>query len=222
MPPPSDIVVKPKQKHTATVIFLHGLGDTGHGWADVAPDFQAAVPYCKFIFPTAQVRPVTLNGGMPMPAWFDILGLSDSSQEDEKGIEEAGHRISSMIEAEVKAGVPANRIVVGGFSQGGVISLYTALMGPNAIAGVVALSCWLPLAEKIKKVSLASRKLAIFQAHGDSDPLVRLSWGQATNAQLKAIGAEAEFHLYRGMAHSACPQEMEDIAAFLKKTLPPV
>ncbi|XP_021570198.1 acyl-protein thioesterase 2 isoform X6 [Carlito syrichta] len=131
------------ERETAAVIFLHGLGDTGHSWADALSTIR--LPHVKYICPHAPRIPVTLNMKMVMPSWFDLMGLSPDAPEDEAGIKKAAENIKALIEHEMKNGIPANRIVLGGFSQGGALSLYTALTCPHPLAGIVALSCWLPL-----------------------------------------------------------------------------
>uniref|UniRef100_A0A3Q3EDA9 palmitoyl-protein hydrolase n=1 Tax=Labrus bergylta TaxID=56723 RepID=A0A3Q3EDA9_9LABR len=137
------VTVSAKEKETAVVIFLHGLGDTGHGWAETLMEIQPS--HVKFICPHAPSIPVTLNMKAMMPAWFDLMGLKPDIPEDESGIKRAADNIKAIIEHEAKNGIPPHRIILGGFSQGGALSLYTALTCQHQLAGVVALSCWLPL-----------------------------------------------------------------------------
>uniref|UniRef100_A0A8C4L3M9 palmitoyl-protein hydrolase n=1 Tax=Equus asinus asinus TaxID=83772 RepID=A0A8C4L3M9_EQUAS len=139
------------ERETAAVIFLHGLGDTGHSWADALSTIR--LPHVKYICPHAPRIPVTLNMKMVMPSWFDLMGLSPDAPEDEAGIKKAAENIKALIEHEMKNGIPANRIVLGGFSQGGALSLYTALTCPHPLAGIVALSCWLPLHRAFPQVT---------------------------------------------------------------------
>nr|XP_051688493.1 acyl-protein thioesterase 1 isoform X4 [Oryctolagus cuniculus] len=143
MSAPLPAIVPAARKATAAVIFLHGLGDTGHGWAEAFAGIRSS--HIKYICPHAPVMPVTLNMNMAMPSWFDIIGLSPDSQEDEPGIKQAAENVKALIDQEVKNGIPSNRIILGGFSQGGALSLYTALTTQQKLAGVTALSCWLPL-----------------------------------------------------------------------------
>ncbi|XP_078297698.1 acyl-protein thioesterase 1 isoform X6 [Panthera onca] len=143
MSAPLPAIVPAARKATAAVIFLHGLGDTGHGWAEAFAGIRSS--HIKYICPHAPVMPVTLNMNMDMPSWFDITGLSLESQEDEPGIKQAAENVKALIEQEMKNGIPSNRIILGGFSQGGALSLYTALTTQQKLAGVTALSCWLPL-----------------------------------------------------------------------------
>ncbi|XP_063615538.1 acyl-protein thioesterase 1-like [Penaeus indicus] len=158
------VVVNATAKHTATVIFLHGLGDTGHGWASA----MAAIgsPHIKFICPTAPVMPVTLNNGFRMPSWFDLKSLDVDGPEDSDGIKKARDGIHQLIEEEVKAGIPHERIMLGGFSQGGALALYSTFTHSRTLAGVIGLSCWLPLREEFPQEQkiVPSYDLGICQA----------------------------------------------------------
>nr|XP_014332546.1 PREDICTED: acyl-protein thioesterase 1 isoform X2 [Bos mutus] len=169
--------------------------------------------------------PVTLNMNMAMPSWFDIIGLSPDSLEDETGIKQAAENGKSVIDQEVKNVIPSNRIILGGFSQGGALSLYTALTTQQKLAGVTALSCWLPLRASFPQVSDACvQDISILQCHGDLDPLVPLMFGSLTAEKLKTLvnPANVTFRTYAGMMHSSCQQEMMDIKQFIDKLLPPV
>jgi len=158
--------------------------------------------------------------------WFDITGLSPDSQEDEPGIKQAAENVKALIEQEVKNGIPSNRIVLGGFSQGGALSLYTALTTQQKLAGVTALSCWLPLQASFPQgpISGINRDISILQCHGDCDPLVPLMFASLTAEKLKTLvnPANVTFKTYEGMKHSSCQQEMMDIKQFIDKLLPPV
>uniref|UniRef100_G1RBF0 palmitoyl-protein hydrolase n=1 Tax=Nomascus leucogenys TaxID=61853 RepID=G1RBF0_NOMLE len=156
------------ERETAAVIFLHGLGDTGlfsREFHHIGALSTIRLPHVKYICPHAPRIPVTLNMKMVMPSWFDLMGLSPDAPEDEAGIKKAAENIKALIEHEMKNGIPANRIVLGGFSQGGALSLYTALTCPHPLAGIVALSCWLPLHRAFPQVN----DLAILQCHGDCE-----------------------------------------------------
>ncbi|XP_024857481.1 acyl-protein thioesterase 1 isoform X1 [Bos indicus] len=243
MSAPLPAIVPAARKATAAVIFLHGLGDTGHGWAEAFAGIRSA--HIKYICPHAPVMPVTLNMNMAMPSWFDIIGLSPDSLEDETGIKQAAENVKALIDQEVKNGIPSNRIILGGFSQGGALSLYTALTTQQKLAGVTALSCWLPLrasfpqtlsahytaftvdCRKWKKcgpIGGVNRDISILQCHGDLDPLVPLMFGSLTAEKLKTLvnPANVTFRTYAGMMHSSCQQEMMDIKQFIDKLLPPV
>ncbi|XP_048959863.1 acyl-protein thioesterase 1 isoform X3 [Canis lupus baileyi] len=196
------------RKATAAVIFLHGLGDTGHGWAEAFVGIRSS--HIKYICPHA----------------FDIFGLSPDSQEDEPGIKQAAENVKALIEQEVKNGIPSNRIVLGGFSQGGALSLYTALTTQQKLAGVTALSCWLPLRTSFPQgpISGVNRDISILQCHGDCDFLVPLTFASLTAEKLKTLvnPANVTFKTYEGMMHGSCQQEMMDIKHFIDRLLPPV
>ena len=212
------IVFKPAGPHTATLIWLHGLGDSGAGWADVADQF--ALPGLKLVFPTSSQLPVTLNGGMRMNAWFDLTSLSDiDTVEDRAGMQASTAHVRALVEAEVSAGVPHNRIVVAGFSQGGAIALSVGLRTPQPLAGVVALSTWLPLRDDYPgALGEGAKATPVLQCHGTQDQVVRTAYGQQTHEAMKAMGMNTELKLYP-MAHSACPQELDAVRAFLQSRL---
>ncbi|CAO2589542.1 Acyl-protein thioesterase 2, partial [Lemmus lemmus] len=196
------------ERETAAVIFLHGLGDTGHSWADALSTIR--LPHVKYICPHAPRIPVTLNMKMVMPSWFDLMGLSPDAPEDEVGIKKAAENIKALIEHEMKNGIPANRIVLGGFSQGGALSLYTALT--------------LPLHRNFPQAANGSAKdLAILQCHGELDPMVPVRFGALTAEKLRSVvtPARVQFKTYPGVMHSSCPQ-MAAVKEFLEKLLPPV
>ncbi|XP_969230.1 acyl-protein thioesterase 1 [Tribolium castaneum] len=213
------IVIAATAKHTATLIFLHGLGDTGQGWASAMAALRP--PHVKVICPTAPTMPVTLNAGFRMPSWFDLRTLDASGPEDEEGIKQAAKQVHSMIDNEIKDGIPAERIVVGGFSQGGALALYSALVYPQQLAGVVSLSGWLPLHKSFPGSMKTSKDLPILQCHGDCDPVVPFKWGQMTASVLKTLLKEPEFKSYRGLMHTSSDEELRDIKDFIDKQLPP-
>lgn len=218
------VVIKPTATvHTATLIFLHGLGDTGHGWASI---LQEVVPaYCKLVCPHAPSIPVTLNGGMRMPAWFDIRGLSPNAEQDEIGIERGRDMVEKLIAEETAAGLPVSRLVIGGFSMGGALALFSGLTSSKASpAGIVALSSWLPLHHKLlANPGLVLNRPAVFQAHGDSDQMVPHVMGDMTHKLMRQMGlSQAQFKSYPGLMHSSSDQEMADMKQFLEKLLPPV
>ncbi|XP_035477251.1 acyl-protein thioesterase 2 [Scophthalmus maximus] len=214
------VTVSGLEKETAAVIFLHGLGDTGHGWADTLTAIR--LPHVKFICPHAPKIPVTLNMGMTMPAWFDLKGLSPDSQEDEAGIKKAAENIRAIIEHEAKNGIPPNRIMLCGFSQGGALSLYTALTCQHELAGVVALSCWLPLHSSFSSASSGKKNLPILQCHGETDLMIPVLFGAMTAEKLKTIvnPQMTTFKTYPGLAHCSSPQEMAAVKEFIEKHLP--
>jgi phospholipase/carboxylesterase len=205
---------------TAAVIWLHGLGADGH-------DFEPAVPQLmrpggralRFVFPHAPVRPVTLNGGMPMRAWYDIVALNRLGPEDETGMRSSDAAVRALIARENARGIPSARIVLAGFSQGGALALYTGTRFAEQLAGIVGLSCYLPIADKLEtEAHAANRATPIFMAHGTFDAVVDPRLGAAAHAQLEAAGYKVEWHDYP-MAHSVCIEELAAIAAFLQRVL---
>lgn len=216
----SPVVINATSKHTATVIFLHGLGDTGHGWA--SPMAAIRAPHIKVVCPTAPEMPVTLNAGFKMNSWFDLMSLDVDGNEDTQGIKKACENVHHLIEEEVKAGIPHERILLGGFSQGGALALYSSFRHTKSLAGVVALSCWLPLRSDFPQAAVGNTGMAILQCHGDCDPIVPYKFGQITSQIIKKFAGNIEFKTYRGMMHSSSEEEMNDIKAFIEKYLPPV
>lgn len=201
-------------KNTATLIFLHGLGDTGQGWSESFR--QMKLKNVKCVCPNAPVSPVTLNYGMKMPSWFDIKGLSIESDEDEEGIVAASELLKKLIADEEKAGISSENIFVGGFSQGGAVAMYTALTSTKKLGGVIGLSTWLPLHKKFPSVfSEVNKDIPVFQGHGNADPLVPLPWGQMSGEKIKQMTSKHTFHTYQNMGHSSCEQEMDDVKDFL-------
>lgn len=222
------------------VIFLHGLGDSGHGWATSIAEIVPS--YVKVICPTAPVQPVTLNGGYAMTSWFDLLTLAPDGKEDQKGILSACDTVTKILEdEETKSGIPTKRIVIGGFSQGGGLAVHTALRYPKQLAGVLAFSCWLPLHKDYPAAANEVNKhTAILQCHGDADVIVPYPWGSRSATLIKEFNPNHEFKTYPGMGHSSCnqvsnlfdnvlatyvdglfySQEMRDAKDFLKRILP--
>lgn len=214
------IVYNPREEHKGTVILLHGLGDTGDGWASIAAEFAPSLRHVKFIFPHAPNRPITLNYGMTMPGWFDISSLDDINQkEDKEGLHESRRYVEELVQQEVDGGLPSGKVVVAGFSQGGAIALQT-LRSDKKLAGVIGMSTWLTLRKETPIISEANKNTPILMCHGNADPVVQYDFGKATYNTLKELGADVEFKTYNGMGHSASPQELEAVQEFLKKVLP--
>lgn len=215
----NQVVISAATRHTATLIFLHGLGDTGNGWASPMATIRA--PHVKVICPTAPTIPVTLNAGFRMPSWFDLKSLDPTAPEDEEGIREATKYVHSLIAQEVAAGISTKKIVVGGFSQGGALAMYSALTFPEPLAGIIALSSWLPLHSKFPGEAIGNKNTPLLQCHGDCDPLVPYKWGQMTATLLKQFMTQTEFKTYRGMMHASSDEEMRDVKKFLNTVLKP-
>ncbi|KAF4524827.1 hypothetical protein B566_EDAN013987 [Ephemera danica] len=214
----SPVIIAASAKHTATVIFLHGLGDTGHGWASGMAAIRP--PHVKVICPTAPTMPVTLNAGFRMPSWFDLRSLDANGPEDEEGIKKATEMVHAMIDDELKNGISSDRIVLGGFSQGGALALYSTLRYPKPLGGCMALSCWLPMHRQFPGLAAGNTDIPYIQCHGDCDPVVPYKWGQMTASVLKTFLKGSEFKTYRGMMHGSSDEVclLADIKKKLAKT----
>ena len=207
------VTIGAKGEHRATIIFLHGLGDTGHGWASSLDALN--LQNIKIVCPTATSKPVSLNMGMLMPSWFDLFSLDPAGKEDENGIVKACKEIDTVINQEIKAGVPSNRIFLGGFSQGGALALYTALNIDKKLAGVIALSAWVPLRQQLDSMSTSNVDTAFFHGHGDEDNVVPYKWGSLTANILKEKLKNYQFETYSRLGHSSNHQEMKDLKVFV-------
>ena len=201
----------------ASVIWMHGLGADGNDFAHLAAEIElpAAV---RFIFPHAPMMPVSINAGYVMRAWYDI---SDAAirREDEAGVRASQQSVESLLAREKSRGIGAARIVLAGFSQGGAIALHTGLRHGERLAGIMALSTYLPLADRLaKEASPANRDVPIFMAHGTADPMIALARAQASRDLLLGQGYALEWSEYR-MQHAVCPQEIAAIGAWLRRVL---
>jgi phospholipase/carboxylesterase len=215
-----EVRLEPDAPAQACVIWLHGLGADGYDFVPIAPELGLNLPV-RFIFPHAAARPVTINGGMRMRAWYDILGLGGKHPQDEAGIRDSAARVQKLIEAQVAAGIPCERIVLAGFSQGGAIALHAGLRQPQALAGILALSTYLPLAEKLPaELSAAGRATPVLICHGSHDNVVPLFMGTGTRDILRQLDHEPEWREYP-MQHQVCGEEIADIAAWLRARLTP-
>ncbi|CAM0137379.1 hypothetical protein VKS41_003264 [Umbelopsis sp. WA50703] len=216
------VLIQPKASHTGTVIWLHGLGDSGAGWSFMAEHLARQFPTIKWVLPNAPNIPITLNGGYRMPGWFDLSSLSFTEKmiEDEKGMLSTVSTVNQLVRNEVDNGTPADRIVLGGFSQGSAMALLTGLTSEYKFAGIVGLSGWLPLHSKVfSMASDANRKTPIFMGHGDRDPVVQFAYGSKSADLLKSKGYNVEFHSYKGVVHTASDEEISDVAKFLNGVL---
>jgi lysophospholipase-2 len=163
---------------------------------------------------------VSVNFGMIMPSWFDIYGLSESAKEDTDGIKKAAKQLQTMVEDEIKGGIPSKQIILGGFSQGGSLALYTALTMETELAGVLALSSWLPLHKSFPGAIKGNRDVPVLQCHGEADPVVPLVWGKQSADFLSPHNPNHKFKSYPGLPHSSSQEELEDVRAFINKHLP--
>jgi phospholipase/carboxylesterase len=205
---------------TAAVIWLHGLGADGNDFAGLVPELDLSrCPPIRFIFPHAPSIPVTVNGGYVMPAWYDIRGADLTSRQDDAGIRTSEAAIIALIEREIARGILASRIVLAGFSQGCAMALHTGLRYQHALAGIMALSGYLPLADRFAlERTPANAHTPIFMAHGSQDPVVIPARGEASRDLLSSLGYAVEWHSYP-MPHSVHPREIADMAAFLTRVL---
>jgi phospholipase/carboxylesterase len=218
--PLQTIQIETAPQPDSAIIWLHGLGADGNDFVPVVPELvRGGERAWRFIFPHAEVRPVTLNGGMPMRAWYDIVGLDRKTEEDEAGFRGSEAAVRELIEEQVASGIPARRIVLAGFSQGGAVSLYTAPRYPERLAGVMALSTYLPLASRLAaERQPANDGTTIFMAHGLADPMLPVAMGAESRDVLQRLGYVVEWHQYP-MAHSVCAAEIADIRSFLRRVL---
>lgn len=205
----------------AAVIWLHGLGADGTDFEPVVPELRLPTQLrLRFVFPHAPVRPVTINMGMPMRAWYDILQMG-GGREDEAGIRASQELLEGLIEREQGRGVASQRIVLAGFSQGGAIVLQTGLRFAQRLGGILALSTYLPLAGTLAaERSPANRDLPVFMAHGAHDPMIHIDRARESRAALEALGYAVQWQEY-AMPHSVCGEEIADIAAWLLRLLAP-
>ena len=205
---------------TASVIWLHGLGADGNDFPPIVPELRLPGSLAlRFVFPHAPVRPVTINNGMRMRAWYDIAAADLSNRADLAGVRHSQALLEALIGRETSRGIAAARIVLAGFSQGGAIALYTGVRHAERLAGIIALSTYLvSLGTLAAEASPANRGMAIFMAHGTADPIVRHEWGEASRRALEAAGYKVDWHSYR-MEHSLCLEEVVALGAWLARTL---
>lgn len=215
--PAIEIETKPKPSHA--VIWLHGLGADGNDFVPVVKEMKLPPLGIRFVFPHAPMRPVTINGGFVMRAWYDIPYQELAFKEDERGLRESQKLIEDLIARENARGIPSSRIVLAGFSQGGVMTLQVGLRQPKRLAGLMALSAYLPMSPMIEvERNAASNSVPIFMGHGIADNVVPLALGTMSRDTLIKLGYEVEWHQYP-MPHSVCAEELADISAWLKRVL---
>ena len=214
------VVLTPTAPPNGSVIWLHGLGADGRDFVPIIPELRLpnnALP--RFVFPHAPVRAVTINSGARMRAWYDILALAESATEDERGIRASSVLVEELIRRERDAGVPASAIVLAGFSQGGAIALHAALRHREALAGVIALSTYLPLRNTLAaEAAVANQRIPILMCHGSYDPVLPIQLGELSRNALLAQGYSVSFKTYP-MQHQVCGPEIADISAWLQGVL---
>jgi len=214
------IVIEPREPADASVIWLHGLGADGHDFEPVVEQLQErARAATRFVFPHAPMQPVTINQGMRMRAWYDILDMQIERRVDAAGVERSAALLDQLVAAERGRGIAAARIVVAGFSQGGAIALHAGLRHPERLAGIMALSTYLPVREGLAaEASEANRDVPILLAHGSQDPVVPLAASEASRVLLREMGYRVQCNTYP-MPHSVCAEELRDISSWLENVL---
>jgi phospholipase/carboxylesterase len=214
MQSPDTVEVTTGENPVGSIIWLHGLGADGH-------DFEAVVPQLglptnlplRFVFPHAPVQPVTLNGGMAMRSWYDILSFDSEGRADRDGVLKSSALLEELICREIARGIEPDKIVIAGFSQGGAVAIHTALHTNHNIAGLMALSTYMALPEDAEH-AVSRKDLPIFMAHGSFDPVLKITWGRSSADKLIESGYAVDWHDYP-MAHAVCPQEIADISDWL-------
>ena len=214
------VVIQPKGEHKATIIWLHGLGDSGDGFAPIAPELKLPDELgVKFIFPHAPIRPVTVNNGMEMRAWYDIKSMDMESRADIEGVIDSSQRVEQLIRHEIAAGIKSNKIMLIGFSQGGVIALHLGTRMTEPLAGIAALSTYMCAPQTLQQEkSKANQETPVFFAHGQQDQVVPSALGNAAYQTMKQNGYKVEWKEYM-MQHNVCLPEIVDISAFIQAQL---
>ena len=211
---PDAVEVTTGENPTGSILWLHGLGADGHDFEPIVPELRLPAGLSlRFVFPHAPVQPVTINGGMAMRSWYDILSLDSEGRADRDGLLKSSALLEDLIAREIERGIEPDRIVIAGFSQGGAVAVHTALNTEHPIAGLMALSTYLALPEDAE--TAACRKdLPIFMAHGSFDPVLKIDWGRSSADKLTENGYTVDWHEYP-MAHAVCPEEIADISRWL-------
>ena len=214
--PLQTFVIEPKQAANYSVIWMHGLGATAHDFEDIVPLLQLpAHANVRFVFPQAPTQPITINNGMPMPAWYDIYHLDRLENQDQQGVQASQMAINTLIDLEVNNGMAADHIILAGFSQGGAMALHTGLRYPQKLAGIMALSCYLPVSDLLEaEKHHANDNTPIFVAHGTFDPVLPYILAELSMAELKRHGYTLTTHQYP-MGHEMNIDEVNDISTWL-------
>lgn len=214
------VELEPPGPADAAVVWLHGLGADGNDFPPIVPELELPADHgVRFVFPHAPVRPVTINGGMRMRAWYDILGMDFDRRVDEGGVRASADALAALVGRERERGITSERIVLAGFSQGGAIALHQGLRHPEPLAGIVALSTYLACDGDLEtERSDTNRAVPIFQAHGTHDPMVPCALGQQARERLLALGYPLEWHEY-AMQHQVCLEEIQALGSWLRARL---
>jgi len=215
MQTPETVEVVTGANPEGSVIWLHGLGADGHDFEPIVPELRLPAELSlRFVFPHAPVQAVTINGGMKMRSWYDIRSFDSEGRADRAGVLASSLALENLLVREIERGVPANKIVLAGFSQGGAVAMHTALQTAHPIAGLMALSTYMALPEDAE-TAVSRKDLPIFMAHGSFDPVLQMAWGRASADRLIEVGYAVEWREYP-MAHAVCPQEIADISRWLR------
>ncbi len=211
-----EIIIEPPKPANASIIWLHGLGDDGHGFTPIVSQLATTISdRTRFIFPHAPERRITINGNMVMRGWYDILGLDKTAPQDAKGIYEADKIICELIETEINKGISSEKIFLAGFSQGGAIALHTGLRYSQPLGGIIALSTYLPLNHTVEnEIDAANHNIPIFMAHGILDNVISLNYAELSRERLKKLNYDIEWHQYH-MEHTVHTEEINDISSFI-------
>jgi phospholipase/carboxylesterase len=213
------IEIETAPRPATSVIWLHGLGADGADFVPIVGELDLPPVPIRFVFPHAPMQPVTINNGMVMRAWYDILGADLARREDERGVRASQALVGALIAREKARGTPAGRIVLAGFSQGGAIALQTGLRHPERLAGIMALSTYVPIAGSLEaEAHAANRDVPTFMGHGLYDPIVPIAAARRSRELLERLGYDVEWHEYP-MPHSVAPEELDDIGAWLRRAL---
>ena len=210
------VEINPDTDPKTSIIWLHGLGADGYDFVDIVPQLNLPKELAiRFVFPHAPIRPVTINAGFKMCAWFDLYGLDADSPQDETGIKQAQQLTEQLISKELSLGIPSERIVLAGFSQGGAVALQCGLHYAKELAGILVLSGYLPLADKLTTIN---KSIPILMTHGEYDDVVPIKFGKISRNKLIDLGLNVHWHSYP-MAHQVCLEEIQDIASWLQDVL---
>jgi phospholipase/carboxylesterase len=214
------VEVNPKSQPKAAVIWLHGLGDSGNGFAPIVPELKLPDELgIRFVFPHAPIRPVTINNGMEMRAWYDITNMDFNNRADSQGVKESADLVADLIEDEIASGIPADKIVLVGFSQGGVVALHLGTRYAKTLGGIMSMSSYMSEPEKLAaEAHPANKDTSIFVAHGTHDDVVPVFMGNAAFKVLESNGYSVTWHEY-AMQHNVCMQQLNDVSAWLQQKL---
>ncbi|MGS2719361.1 alpha/beta hydrolase [Paraglaciecola aestuariivivens] len=214
------VEINPKTPAKAVVIWLHGLGDSGNGFAPIVPELKLPEELAvRFVFPHAPIRPVTINNGMSMRAWYDITSLDFDNRADSQGVHESSQLVADLIQSEMDKGIPANKIVLAGFSQGGVIALHLGTRFEHSLAGIMSLSSYMSESQTLsEQAHIANKNTPILVAHGTHDDVVPVFLGNAAFKVLESNGYPVTWHEYP-MQHNVCAEQIADISNWLQLRL---